>query len=71
MNIEEIKEKVEQAIEDKQEFADLCFKLVPQLISEIERLQDKEWFLSCLNACGVDNWGGYSDACEMYESEEE
>ncbi len=39
MNIEEIKNKVEIALEDKQEFADLCFKLVPQLIEEIERLQ--------------------------------
>ena len=25
--------------------------------------------LNCLEACGVDNWSGYSDACEMMEVE--
>jgi hypothetical protein len=70
MYIEEIKEQVEKSMEDKQEFADLCFKLIPQLLDEIERLQDRDWFLSCLEACGVDNWNGYSDACEMSQEEE-
>lgn len=27
-------------------------------------------FLSCLEACGVDNWSGYSDAIEMANEEE-
>lgn len=27
-------------------------------------------FLSCLEACGVDNWCGYSDAWEMMNEEE-
>lgn len=71
MNIEEVKEQIENAMQDKQEFANLCFKLVPELIEEIERLQDKEWFLNCLESCGVDNWQGYSDANEMYEEEDE
>ena len=33
-------------------------------------LQDSE-FLNCLEACGVDNWIGYHDACEMMEEDEE
>ena len=33
-------------------------------------LQDSE-FLNCLEACGVDNWIGYGDACEMMEGEDE
>ncbi len=26
-------------------------------------------FLNCLEACGVDNWDGYSDAWEMFDEE--
>lgn len=33
-------------------------------------LEDSE-FLSCLRACGVDNWSGYGDAYEMMDAEEE
>ena len=33
-------------------------------------LQDSE-FLNCLEACGVDGWHGYGDACEMFEEDEE
>ena len=71
MDMENIKEQVESALQDKQEFADLCFNLVPQLIEEIERLQESNEFLNCLEACGVDNWDGYSDAVEMMEEEGE
>ena len=38
--------------------------------AEYERLINASEFLSCLEACGVDNWGGYSDAWEMYNEEE-
>lgn len=38
---------------------------------EHEALLDRIWFLDCLEACGVDNWQGYSDAHEMYENPEE
>lgn len=38
---------------------------------EYERLQRSEDFLSCLEACGVDNWSGYGDAQEMFEDEKE
>lgn len=34
-----------------------------------ELLKDKE-FLSCLQAAGVDNWQGYSDAQDMMEEED-
>lgn len=71
MNIEEIKRKVDEALADKQEFADLAFTLVPELIAEIERLSYDSELLNCLEACGVDNWHGYSEAIAMFEEEDE
>lgn len=38
---------------------------------EYEQLLDRSEFLSCLQACGVDNWGGYSEAQEMMNEEDE
>lgn len=38
---------------------------------EYEELLNDSAFLSCLEACGVDNWSGYSDARQMLEEEEE
>ena len=38
---------------------------------EYEHLLDNSNKLSCLEACGVDNWGGWDDAMEMYHSEDE
>lgn len=41
----------------------------PTAIITQERLQELESCaeqLSCLEACGVDNWQGYSDAMQMY-----
>jgi len=37
---------------------------------EYEGLLESQHFLNCLEAMGVDNWGGYGDACEMSEREE-
>lgn len=34
-------------------------------------LEERSDFLSCLEACGVDNWNGYSDARELMDEEEE
>lgn len=39
--------------------------------AEYERLLKDSDFLGCLEACGVDNWCGYSDAWEMFDEEEE
>ena len=39
--------------------------------SEYESLTEDAEFLSCLAACGVDNWDGYSDARQMISEEEE
>lgn len=39
--------------------------------SEYTRLKEQAEFLSCLEACGVDNWCGYGDAQEMMEEESE
>lgn len=38
---------------------------------DYDKLVEKADFLDCLEACGVDNWHGYSDAHEMMEEEEE
>jgi len=35
-----------------------------------EQLLDKERKLECLECCGVDNWGGWDDAMEMYNQED-
>jgi len=32
---------------------------------EWKQLMKDSWFLDCLNAAGVDNWGGYEEAIEM------
>ena len=36
-------------------------------LAEYKDLLAKEAKLECLEACGVDNWVGYSDAMEMLE----
>ena len=38
---------------------------------EYEHLLDIELKFSCLAGCGVDNWGGWDDAMEMYRNEKE
>lgn len=38
---------------------------------EYESLLDDQEMLSCLQAVGVDNWHGYSEAIQMMEEEEE
>lgn len=40
-------------------------------LEEYELLIERSEFLSCLEACGVDNWDGYSDAWTMMEEEAE
>lgn len=35
-------------------------------LEEFNRLQERDNFLSCLEACGVDNWEGFDDAVDMY-----
>jgi len=39
--------------------------------AEYKRLLDDSDFLGCLEACGVDNWGGYDDARQMFNEEGE
>jgi hypothetical protein len=38
---------------------------IKRLKVEIEGLEEDAEFLSCLEACGVDNWDGYGDAKQM------
>ncbi|MGG1659514.1 hypothetical protein [Brevibacillus sp. NRS-1366] len=40
-------------------------------VEEYQQLQNDSYMLSCLEACGVDNWGGYSEAMQMFNEEEE
>ena len=37
---------------------------------EYEQLKHDSWFLVCLMQCGVDNWDGWDDACEMLRETE-
>ncbi|WPS88789.1 hypothetical protein SMD22_07510 [Brevibacillus halotolerans] len=39
-------------------------------VQEYRQLQDDSYKLSCLEACGVDNWCGYSEAMQMFDEEE-
>jgi hypothetical protein len=39
--------------------------------SEYVSLCEDAEFLSCLDACGVDNWGGYGEARQMMREEED
>ena len=41
--------------------------LIEQQAQEIARLRDSERKLTALEAAGVDNWEGYSDAMQMME----
>lgn len=36
-------------------------------VAEYDHLLIQAEFLSCLEACGVDNWSGYGDAQDMAE----
>lgn len=50
----------------------LCLlEMVEEMQWEIEQLEKEAEFLNCLEACGVDNWSGYSDAREMMEEDSE
>lgn len=40
-------------------------------IEEYHHLLERNDKLSCLEDCGVDNWGGYGDAMEMYYGDDE
>ena len=35
--------------------------------TEYDRLLDRDMFLDCLEACGVDNWEWYDDAIQDYD----
>ena len=45
-------------------------QLVEEQRQEIARLRDSERKLTALEAAGVDNWEGYSDAMQMMEEKE-
>lgn len=45
-------------------------EMVTISVEEYNKLLERNEFLNCLEACGVDNWDGYSDANEMMEQGE-
>lgn len=45
-------------------------KTITISVAEYDELLDRDYFLSCLEAAGVDNWQGYDHAQEMYEEDE-
>lgn len=40
-------------------------------LSEYKKLKADEQLLQALDECGVDNWEGWSDACDLVESQED
>ena len=54
-----------QAIKDKVTGDEQA--LVKEALGEYEELFDRNTFLGCLEACGVDNWQGFPDAYELYD----
>ena len=54
---------IEQAIKD-------AIESYYKLIKENDEMSEDSEFLNCLRAAGVDNWSGYSDACELMKEYE-
>lgn len=40
-----------------------------ELADRVEVCEEREHFLECLEACGVDNWDGFDFAHEMMEEQ--
>ena len=40
-----------------------------ELATNVEELENRELFLNCLEACGVDNWDGFDFAHELMDEE--
>ena len=47
---------------------DIQYKL-NEMANRVEKLEEREHFLECLEACGVDNWDGIDYAYEMLEEQ--
>lgn len=45
-------------------------KMVTIPLSTYKELLEDSEFLECLKACGVDNWGGWDEACQMLREDE-
>lgn len=43
-------------------------KMITITQEEYDELIEDSEFLNCLRSCGVDNWDGYSDAHNMFDS---
>lgn len=39
--------------------------------AEYEKLLEDQFWLSCLESAGVDNWGGYDEAIKLFKEDEE
>lgn len=57
----------QQWTSEEYEKIEAAMKELDQLV---QKLHDRCDFLTCLESCGVDNWGGYGDAQEMFDEAE-
>ena len=55
----------------KSDGLDIAAGDVRWLIEEVERLRERDYWLICLENAGVDNWGGFGYAQEMYNEDSE
>lgn len=47
---------------------DIQYKL-NEMANRVEKLEEREHFLECLEACGVDNWDCFDFAHEMMDEQ--
>lgn len=77
--IEDLQNGVFKCLRNGEEWRDLVgdnlilslVELIRDLAEENESMSEDVNFLSCLDACGVDNWSGYSEAWQMMREEED
>ena len=75
--MENYKDQLREITEDlaPEELQQILGELIPETITikkkEYDNLVERDEFLNCLEACGVDNWCGWDDAWEMMQPEED
>ena len=55
---EENRKEAERLLDDLRDYTLI-------LNTDLEKLEDENYFLNCLEMAGVDNWDGYSEAQKM------
>ena len=60
---EENRKEAERLLDDLRDYTLI-------LNTDLEKLEDKSYFLNCLEMAGVDNWDGYEEAQKMMYNDE-